>query len=52
MYVPLRGSMFEFFAKVLFVFWIVEVEWLIEIADESDRERRVLIAVLFGFWRF
>ena len=49
---PLGGCMFEFGAKILFVFRIVELERLIEVSDESDREGRFLVAVLFGFWFF
>ena len=52
MYGPLRGSMFEFFAKVLFVFWVVKLEGLIEVSDESDRERWFFVAILLGFWFF
>ena len=36
MYVPLRGSMFEFFAKILFVFGVVELEMLVENSDKCD----------------
>ena len=41
--------MFEFFAKVLFVFWVVKLEGLIEVSDESEGKRRFFAAVLLDF---
>ena len=42
----------KFCTKVLFVFRIVQLEGLVEVADESEREGGFFVAILFGFLFF